>query len=96
MPIGGLYGLDAARAYHEQRPLTAATDRELTGLLAEAEAAIAECEQHIAQQRAVIEKLSKDGLDTAEAKYLLVAFLESRGLHEGHRDQLRCKLDVQS
>ena len=47
---------------------TAATDRELTGLLAEAEAAIAECEQHIAQQRAVIEKLSKDGLDTAEAK----------------------------
>ena len=50
----------------------------------------------LAQQRAVIEKLSKDGLDTAEAKYLLVTFLESRGLHEGHRDQLRCKLDVQN
>jgi hypothetical protein len=72
-------------------------DRELTiRLLAEAEAAIAECEQHITQQRAVIEKLSKDGLDTAEAEYLLVTFLESQGLHEGHRDQLLGKLDVQS
>jgi len=53
--------------------------------LKKAEADIAEAQDRIAKQRALIEKLREDGHDTRTAEKLLHTMLQSLEAMEGHR-----------
>ena len=64
-------------------------DREvLRAHLAQAEDNVTLGEQHIAKQRALIEKLEGDGHDTVKARELLAVFEETQVLHVADRDRL--------
>lgn len=60
--------------------------------LAQAERHVAEGERHIAEQRARITEAERNGLDTAQAKDLLLTFEETQVLHVADRDRLRVEL----
>jgi len=53
--------------------------------LAKAEADIAEADARIERQRAIIDKLTKDGHPTQTAKQILTTMLHSRDAFETHR-----------
>jgi hypothetical protein len=53
---------------------------------------VAEAEEHIARQRAVVAGLERDGHDTSEAKASLVQFEELYRLHVDDRDRLEIEL----
>jgi uncharacterized coiled-coil protein SlyX len=58
-----------------------------------AERHVAEGEYHVANQRKLIEKLARDGLDTTTAEELLTTLEASLTMHRTDRDRLRKELD---
>ena len=59
----------------------------LTNLLALAERHIVEGEAVIERQRALIELMLANGLDTVQARELLEQFRESHSVYQAHRDR---------
>jgi hypothetical protein len=53
---------------------------------------IARCDEHIARQRADIERMQKDGRDPSEAETLLSAYTKVRRLHEQFSERIRAQL----
>jgi len=62
--------------------------------LAEAEAQVAKGLQHLAEQRAVIAELERDGHDTKTARELFATLMQSQELHIEHRDRLKRELGI--
>lgn len=62
--------------------------------VAEAERHVAEGEEHLSRQRAVIDRLGFDGHDTAKAEALFRQFQQIQAMHIAHRDRLRRELDT--
>jgi hypothetical protein len=70
-------------------------DREtLQRYLQEAERNVAQSTMHIVEQNALVERLERDGLDTADARRLLKLFEENRTLYLAERDRLRRELEL--
>jgi hypothetical protein len=68
-------------------------DREtLEGHLQEAEARVASRDRRVANQRRLVARLERDGLDTSEARTLLTELEESRKLDIADRDRLQREL----
>jgi len=68
-------------------------DREkLQQYLQEAERNVAQSTMHVVEQHALVARLERDGLDTADARRLLGLFEESRTLYLAERDRLRREL----
>jgi hypothetical protein len=62
--------------------------------LAEAEAQVAKGLKHLAEQRAVIAELERDGHDTKTARELFATLMQSQELHIEHRDRLKRELGI--
>lgn len=60
--------------------------------LAQAERHIAEGEQRLIHQRAVIRELEQDGHRTGSARALLAALEQTQALHFADRERLRAEL----
>ena len=61
--------------------------------LAQAEDHVALGERHLADQRALIAELTRDGHDISQAKELLATFEQTQLLHVEDRDRLRKELE---
>jgi hypothetical protein len=60
--------------------------------LAKAERAVALGQKHIAEQRAIIEQLSRSGRNMGQAEQLLLTFVETQRVHVEHLDRVRKEL----
>ena len=60
----------------------------------EAEAQVAKGLKHLAEQRAVIAELERDGHDTKTARELFATLMQSQELHIEHRDRLKRELGI--
>ena len=70
-------------------------DREnLQQYLKDAERNVAQSTMHVVEQNALVVRLERDGLDTADARRLLKLFEESRTLYLAERDRLRRELEA--
>ena len=67
-------------------------DHDFPGHLAQAERHVVEGEEHLARQRALIDKLRRDGHDTTTAVELLHEFERSQAVHVAERDRIRAEL----
>ena len=68
-------------------------DREkLQQYLKDAERNVAQSTMHVVEQNALVVRLGRHGLDTADARRLLELFEESRMLYLAERDRLRREL----
>ena len=68
-------------------------DREkLQQYLKDAERNVAQSTMHVVEQNALVVRLERDGLDTADARRLLELLEESRALYLAERDRPRQKL----
>ena len=67
-------------------------ERRFEGHLALAERHVAEGEQHIAKQRALVDGLARDGHDTTLALELLREFERTQASHVAERNRLRAEL----
>jgi hypothetical protein len=63
-------------------------------LLIEADRHVAEGEQQLGRQCALIDRLAIHGHDTAKAEALLSQFQQIQAMHIAHRDRLRRDLDT--